>query len=345
MKTGSNGLSYPFENRPTPGEIIEVGPGIHWVRMPLPISLNHINLWLLEEQDGWTMVDTGMATEDTKVLWEDIFKRYFGAKPVKRVIVTHMHLDHLGLAGWLVDKWGVELYMSRTEYLTSRVIAAEISGDPPESTVNFFRAAGIDDAALDEFKERFRSRSDFVSPLPSAYKRLVNNQTLQIGPHQWTVIIGEGHSPEHVCLLCKSLNIMIAGDQILPRISPNVGVRPNEPDANPLKDWLQSCESFKNKLDKDVLVLPSHGDPFYGAHLRLQEMIDEHKAGLKDLYDFCSEPRSVTDAFPILFKSKINSGNMVIAVGEALANLNHLVASKDLEVDTCNGGIAKYKQT
>jgi len=286
-----------------------------------------------------------MATEDTKALWEEIFKRYFGAKPVKRVIVTHMHLDHLGLAGWLVDKWGVELYMSRTEYLTSRVIAAEISSAPPESTVDFFRTAGIDDEALDEFKERFRSRSDFVSPLPSAYKRLVDNQTLQIGPHQWTVLVGEGHSPEHACLICKSLNIMIAGDQILPRISPNIGVRPNEPDANPLQDWLRSCESFKNKLDKDVLILPSHGDPFYGAHLRLQAMIDEHNTGLKKLHNFCSEPRSVIDVFPVLFKSKINSGNMVIAVGEALAHLNYLIALGDLEVTTNSDGIAKYKQT
>ena len=234
--------------------------------------------------------------------------------------------------------------MSRAEYLTSRVIAAEISSEPPESTVDFFRAAGIDDVALNEFKARFRSRSDFVSPLPTAYKRLVDNQNLQIGSHQWTVIVGEGHSPEHVCLLCKSLNIMIAGDQILPRISPNISVRPNEPDANPLQDWLRSCEYFKNKLDEDVLILPSHGDPFYGAHLRLQEMIDEHKVGLKKLYDFCSESRSVTDVFPVLFKSKINSGNMVIGVGEALAHLNHLVASEDLKLDTTSG-IARYKQT
>ena len=344
MKTGSNGLSYPFDNRPNPGELIEVGPGIFWVRMPLPISLNHINLWMLEEQDGWTLVDTGMATEDTKALWEEIFSTHLNSKPVKQVIVTHMHFDHLGLAGWLVEKWGATLCMSRTEYLSSRVIINEIKSDPPEATVAFFRAAGVEESILDEFKVRFNNRSDFVSPLPSHYKRLTDNQVLQIGSLQWTVIIVEGHSPEHICLHCKSLNIMIAGDQILPRISPNISVRPDEPRANPLHNFLRSCESLKNRLNKDVLILPSHGDPFYGAHLRLQDMINEHKKGLQDLLEFCSKPRSVADVFPILFKSKINIGNMVIAVGEAVANLNYLVSSKELVVDIGNDGIARYKQ-
>ena len=344
MKTGSNGLSYPFDNRPNPGELIEVGPGIFWVRMPLPISLNHINLWLLEEQDGWTLVDTGMATEDTKALWEEIFSTHLNSKPVKQVIVTHMHFDHLGLAGWLVEKWGATLCMSRTEYLSSRVIINEIKSDPPEATVAFFRAAGVEESILDEFKVRFNNRSDFVSPLPSHYKRLTDNQVLQIGSLQWTVIIVEGHSPEHICLHCKSLNIMIAGDQILPRISPNISVRPDEPRANPLQNFLRSCKSLKNRLDKDVLILPSHGDPFYGAHLRLQDMINEHKKGLQDLLEFCSQPRSVADVFPILFKSKINIGNMVIAVGEAVANLNYLVSSKELVVNIGSDGIARYKQ-
>ncbi|MBT7625625.1 MAG: MBL fold metallo-hydrolase [Proteobacteria bacterium] len=344
MKTGSNGLSYPFDNRPNPGELIEVGPGIFWVRMPLPISLNHINLWMLEEQDGWTLVDTGMATEDTKALWEEIFSTHLNSKPVKQVIVTHMHFDHLGLAGWLVEKWGATLCMSRTEYLSSRVIINEIKSDPPEATVAFFRAAGVEESILDEFKVRFNNRSDFVSPLPSHYKRLTDNQVLQIGSLQWTVIIVEGHSPEHICLHCKSLNIMIAGDQILPRISPNISVRPDEPRANPLHNFLRSCESLKNRLNKDVLILPSHGDPFYGVHLRLQDMINEHKKGLQDLLEFCSQPRSVAEVFPILFKSKINIGNMVIAVGEAVANLNYLVSSKELVVDLGSDGIARYKQ-
>ena len=344
MKTGSNGLSYPFDNRPNPGELIEVGPGIYWVRMPLPISLNHINLWMLEEQDGWTLVDTGMATEDTKALWEEIFSTHLNSKPVKQVIVTHMHFDHLGLAGWLVEKWGATLCMSRTEYLSSRVIINEIKSDPPEATVAFFRAAGVEESILDEFKVRFNNRSDFVSPLPSHYKRLTDNQVLQIGSLQWTVIIVEGHSPEHICLHCKSLNIMIAGDQILPRISPNISVRPDEPRANPLHNFLRSCESLKNRLNKDVLILPSHGDPFYGVHLRLQDMINEHKKGLQDLLEFCSQPRSVSEVFPILFKSKINIGNMVIAVGEAVANLNYLVSSKELVVNIGSDGIARYKQ-
>ena len=345
MKTGSNGLSYPVENRPNPGELVEVGPGIFWLRMPLPISLNHINLWLLEEQDGWTIVDTGMATEETKALWEEIFSTYLNSKPVTRVIVTHMHFDHLGLAGWLVEKWGATLCMSRAEYLSSRVILEEIKADPPESTVAFFKAAGVDEKILDDFKLRFNDRANFASPLPSHYRRLHDNEVLQIGSLQWAVVMGEGHSPEHACLLCKSLNILIAGDQILPRITPNISVRPDEPGANPLQSWLDTCEYLNRHLDKDVLILPSHGDPFYGAHIRLQDMLEEHKKGLQDLLEFCSQPRSVTEVFPVLFRSEINTGNMVIAVGEAIAHLNYLLDTGELAVNIDGDGIARYMQT
>lgn len=342
-RMGSNGLHYPFEHRPAPGQLVEVASGVYWVRMPLPISLNHINLWVLEEADGWTIVDTGMATDETKMLWETIIDRYLDGKPIKNVIATHMHFDHLGLAGWLVESFGATLWMSRTEYLASRVLINEISEEPPVDTVEFFRKAGVEEAALSEFKERFRARKQFVSALPTKFNRLVDNQTVDIGAHRWKVVIGEGHSPEHVCLVCESLNIFIAGDQILPRISANIGVRTVEPHSNPLHDWLASCEKFLAFLNPEVMVLPSHGDPFIGAHTRIREFIDEHQVNLKKLQQYCAEPRSVVDTFPILFKSTINTGNIVIAVMEATAHLNYLVFAGSLAASTRADGITTYQ--
>ncbi|MBT7451482.1 MAG: MBL fold metallo-hydrolase, partial [Rhodospirillaceae bacterium] len=100
-------LTYPLDELPEPGGLVRVAPGVFWLRMPLPIALNHINLWLLEDDDGWTIVDTGIGTDETKELWEQLFEKHLNNKPVKRLIVTHMHPDHIGLAGWLVDKWDV----------------------------------------------------------------------------------------------------------------------------------------------------------------------------------------------------------------------------------------------
>lgn len=344
MRQGSNNLSYPIADRPQPAELVPVVPGVFWIRMPLPISLNHINLWLLEDGDGWMIVDTGMATDESREIWRALFEKHLDGKPVTRVLGTHMHLDHIGLAGWLTDRWQAELWMSRTEYLTCRVVAAEISADPPPDTIEFFRTAGFDSDALSDFEDRFRARSAFVSTLPSAFRRIVDGQTIQIGQNSWCVMVGEGHSPEHACLYCSDLNVLIAGDQILPRISPNVGVRPNEPAANPLRDWLTSCEKFQSALPEDTLILPSHGDPFYGAHARLQAIVDEHRESLKKLYDFCVQPQRAIDVFPLLFKGEITDHNRVIAAGEALAHLNYLLAEGKLSVESDATGVNRYRQ-
>ena len=255
-----------------------------------------------------------------------------------------MHLDHVGLAGWLCEKHGVELWMSRTEYLTCRVVAAEIGGNAPKEAIEFFRTAGFSDDALSVFQSRFRGRSAFVTPIPGAFQRLTDGQCIRIDDTTWNVRVGQGHSPEHACLYSENLNVLIAGDQILPRISPNVGVRPNEPHANPLKDWLESCQKFRDTLPADVLVLPSHGDPFFGVHSRLEAMMQDHHDGLTRLYDFCNVGRMATEVFPILFKGPINDKNLVIAAGEAIAHLNYLLAEGKLAVETDEQGVKRYRQ-
>jgi len=216
--------------------------------------------------------------------------------------------------------------------------------DPSEQTVNFYKAAGFQQDDLTVFRDRFQIRSQFMTSMPTAYRQIKEGEQLTIGEHEWTVLVGKGHSPEHACLYCKDLNLLIAGDQILPRITPNVSVRPDQPTANPLDEWLDSCNRFKSLIDETVLILPSHGDPFYGAPLRIQEIIDDHELSLARLYESCSQPQRVVDVFPALFKGKVEDHNLVIGTCEALAHLNYLLERQQLEMFVENNGVKRFQQ-
>ncbi|MDG2321560.1 MAG: MBL fold metallo-hydrolase [Rhodospirillaceae bacterium] len=339
----SHELTYPIEGPPEHGELISVAPGVYWLRMPLPIGLNHINLWLLEGDDGWTIVDTGIATDETRGLWEQLFGKYLNNKPVTKIVVTHMHPDHVGLAGWLTSRWDVNLWMSRTEYLMCRNLVADNDKEAPEEGLRFYKAAGFDEDSLNVYRKRFGMFGARIAPLPNAFHRLMDGQKIRLGQYEWTVVVGNGHSPEHACLYNPKLNLLIAGDQILPRISSNVSVRPTEPDDNPLADWLNSCRMLIRKLPPDVFVLPSHGLPFYGAHERLKELIEQHEGDLEKLYVFCAEPKRAVDTFSALFKGDINEGNLIIAVGESLAHLHYLQAEGRMVVETNVNGVNMYR--
>lgn len=320
------GLVYPFAEKPAPGETIAVAPGILWLRMPLPFQLNHINLWLLEDGAGWAVVDTGVNTDACKALWEQVFARALGGKPVTRVIVTHLHPDHVGLAGWIAERFDAPLAMSRTDYLMCRMLVMDTGLEAPWEGISFYKAAGFPDEAIDAYKKRFGGFGMGVHRLPQAYQRLQEGDRLAIGGRNWRVVIGRGHAPEHVCLWCPEDDLVISGDQILPRISSNVSVFPTEPDANPLQDWLDSCARLRDLLAADILVLPAHNEPFRNAKKRLQDLIDDHEAGLARLLDLLAEPRRAVDVFPALFRARITAGNYLMATGESLAHLNCLVA-------------------
>ena len=345
MRIGSNNLAYPFDARPEPAKKVCVAPGVYWLRMPLPISLNHINLWLLEDGDGWTIIDTGMSTDETRSLWEEVLANELRGKPVNYIIGTHMHLDHIGLAGWLTKKCGVDLWMSRSEYLSCRVFSAEMKEAPSADTVRFYKEAGFQEAELSVFHSRFAARSGFMMPMPGAYRQINDREQIPIGNYVWTVMVGTGHSPEHACLFCEDLNVLIAGDQILPRITPNVSVRPDQPTSNPLREWLTSCEKFKREIGEDVLILPSHGDPFYGAPARIQTIINEHVASLDRLYEHCAQPQRILDVFPALFKGAVEDHNLVIGTCEALAHLNYLLEDEQIVVYADDNGVKRFQQS
>lgn len=336
---------YPFgKTVPGIGELIEVAPGVYWLRMPLPFSLEWINLWLIDEGDCWTLVDTGMPTDEGKAAWRQILEAELDGKPLKRILVTHMHPDHVGNAGWLQRKTGAELWMSRLEYTTCRMLCADTGREAPQVAIDFYRRAGWDEEALQIYRDRFGRFGMGISQMPDSYRRLSHADQIRIGNNDWSVIIGNGHSPEHACLYCPALNVLISGDQLLPRISSNVSVHPTEPQADPMKDWLDSCERLKGAVQPDVLVLPAHNEPFTGAHDRLQGLIDGHEKALRRLKKRLNEtPRRVTDVFPALFGRKIGPDLLGLATGEALAHLNCLIHRGEVWRETGPDGVDIYQ--
>ncbi|GAM98773.1 metallo-beta-lactamase family protein [alpha proteobacterium U9-1i] len=320
-------LVYPLGEPPQAGEAREITPGVFWVRMPLPFALQWINLWLLKDGDGWTIVDTGIGLEQSREHWRSIFDATLGGRPVKRVICTHMHPDHMGLAGWICRKFDAELWMSRLEYVTARMLIADTGREAPVEGVRFFQGAGWDEDAIDSYKVRFGGFGKAFSKTPDGYVRVSDGDVIDIDGKPWRVVTGNGHSPEHVCLWQEEMKLFISGDQVLPRISSNVSVFPTEPLADPLSDWINSCHKLRSIIPEDVLTLPSHNEPFLGLHARLENLIDGHERSLARIeHRLRQAPRRAVDLFGALFARKIGPEVLGMATGEAIAHANCLIA-------------------
>jgi glyoxylase-like metal-dependent hydrolase (beta-lactamase superfamily II) len=338
------GLTYPFTTVPGPGEALEVGPGVRWLRMRLPMAgLNHINLWALEDGEGWALVDTGMQTSETATDWHSALSGPLGGKPVQRVLCTHMHPDHIGMAGWLTRAHGVRLWTTRLEYVTCRMLVADTGREAPLDGVRFYRAAGWDEAALEHYKARFGGFGKAIYQLPDAYRRIEHGDEIVIGDHVWRIVVGAGHSPEHACLYCPDLKLLISGDQVLPKISSNVSVFPTEPDADPLTEWLESLAWLKQQIPDDVLVLPSHNEPFRGLHARLADLAEGHEKRLLRVLEELRTPRRAVDVFSVLFKRTIGLDMLGMATGESLAHLNCLIVRGFAERRTDEHGVTWYQ--
>jgi glyoxylase-like metal-dependent hydrolase (beta-lactamase superfamily II) len=318
-------LRYPLGSPPPPGTAVRVTEGVHWVRMPLPFALDHINLWLLEDGTGWTVVDTGVSSARTRDHWESIFRTVLGGRPVTRVIVTHFHPDHIGLAGWFVERWQADFCTSLTEWLFGRMLSLDTGAQNAPISEGFYRSAGLDAEAARRLAGRHAAYAQGVAPLPGRLKRLRAGDMVVTGALSWRVLIGRGHSPEQVCLHCEEQGILVAGDQVLPRISPNVSVWPSEPEADPLGDFLDSLAGLA-RLPDDTLVLPSHGEPFQGLRARIDALVSHHGARLEETLATCAAPSTVMEVTRGMFDRPLDDHQMMFAVGEALAHLNHLAA-------------------
>jgi glyoxylase-like metal-dependent hydrolase (beta-lactamase superfamily II) len=323
-------LGYPLgDTLPALGATLEVAPGVRWLRMQLPFQLDHINLWLLRDVQGgvqgWTIVDCGITDDATRAHWETVFERELQGLPVLRVIVTHMHPDHIGLAHWLTERWQVRLWISATDYNAARMASAATTGFGGPATATFMASHGVTDpGALEKIRARTNYYASMVPHVPTAFRRLMDGDVLRIGAHDWACHAGHGHAPEHMSLHCAALGVLISGDMVLPRISTNVSVYEIEPESNPLALYLASIGRMK-ALPADTLVLPSHGRPFTGLHTRVDQLTAHHDERFADVLAACArEPQHAAGLLPVLFRRPLDLHQTTFAMGESVAHLNAL---------------------
>lgn len=321
-------LRFPFETAPAEGEVHEVAEGILWMRLPLPMALDHVNVFALDDGDGWTLIDSGMASKRSRAIWEALLSGPLGGKPVRRLIVTHHHPDHVGLAGWFQER-GVQLLMTRTAWLYARMLTLDEQPRTTPQALAYYRRAGMPEAMLQQrAEERPFNFCDVVHSMPVGFTALTEGQILHMGGRDWTIRLGSGHAPDHATFW--SGDLVLGGDQLLPGISANIGVYPTEPEADPLGDWLESCRRFQPLATETQLILPGHKLPFYGLPLRLTQMIDNHLGALDRLRSLLASEQTAHDCLPTLFKRDIGAAEYGLALVEAVAHLNHLFWQGDV---------------
>lgn len=302
----------------------EMSEGLFGLRLALPFALNHVNIWFLRDGPSWTLIDTGIANDVTRDIWSGLLDDGLDGRPISRLIATHFHPDHMGLAGWLCQRTGADFWTTRTEWLTARSLAHDTSSDFVEAGRRFDRLAGLSDEQIEERAARgnlYRTRA--MAP-PASHVRVIEGDLIEIDGERWRVLIGRGHAPEMICLYSAERGLLLAADQVLQKISPNIGVWPGEPDADPLTDFIESLEGFQS-LPETTLVLPSHGQAFYGLHTRIDELLSHHHTRLARAEEAASRGRTAADIMPSLFDRELDAHQLGFALGESLAHLNYLV--------------------
>ncbi len=342
--SGDPGLTFPIPQAPAGGTWQEVAPGVYWLRMPLPFALDHINLWVLRDGAAWTLVDTGLNSEATRSLWDQIVASNLRSHPVRRVVVTHYHPDHFGLAGWLTERFGVELWMTESEYVTAQVAFAQLPGHTNAASAALFARHGLDESRQEAVRARKHSYRNAISAPPASFRRMLDGDRLEIGGRSWLVMMGYGHAPEHAALYCEELGVLISGDMVLPKISTNVSVWASEPEGNPLDLFLRSVSRYAT-LPEQTFVLPSHGLPFYGLRHRADALHEHHRLRLDEVLTACQHPVSAAEVVPVLFRRQLDNHQIVFAMGEAIAHLNHLLYQRRVVREADADGVLRFRKT
>ncbi|MBC7132121.1 MAG: MBL fold metallo-hydrolase [Roseovarius sp.] len=325
-------IHHPWETPPPEGGATEVAPGVLWLRLPLPMMLDHVNVFALDEGDSWTIVDTGIHSPEARALWERLLAGPLQGRPVSRVLLTHHHPDHVGMAGWFMERFGAALWATRTSWLMARLLILDVEEEPTPQTLEFWRAGGMDSAIFEARRaQRPYNFADSCLPIPVGYRRVVEGEVIRAGGRDWDVRLGGGHAPDHITLWSRDDALVIGGDQILPGISPNIGVHPTEPEADPLACWFAACDRLSPHAREDHLVLPGHKLPFTGLPLRMRQLRENHETALERLRAFLTEPRTAADCFPLLFRRRIEASTYGLALVESVAHLNHLLHAGEVE--------------
>lgn len=318
-------------------QLQEIAPKIFWLRLAMPFALDHINLWLIEDDEFWTIVDTGPDVEQARASWLEVINNQLKGKPIKQVLCTHFHPDHLGLAGWLCKEHEAELLISKGEYDIYHHLFSELNHTDRSTIEAFYQSIGASEKQLASYEKHITMFSKIIHPLPEQYTVLKDKQTLTLGGYEWLLVTGKGHSPEHICLYNQELDLFISGDQLLPTISSNVSVWPTDPLANPMQDMLDSYHYLLATINDNTKVLPAHGLPFTGGLIRTNKLIVDTDQDIENLLNHCHQSRKLAETFSVLFKSEITKHNLMLAYGEALACINYLRVKGKLSVKEVDG--------
>jgi len=322
-------VTFAFASEPDFGTPEQVAEGVWWIRLPTPLAIDHVNVYLLEGSSGWTLVDAGVNDAPSRDALTAVLERpEFNHKPLDQVVITHFHPDHIGLTGYFTGPdYQARLLTSRTSWQTAGLLLFDNPDVPCGAHIAFYEQAGMKGIELESFKRRAPSSySDNVGPLPESYTRLVEGQELKIGGRVWTVRMGHGHAAEHVTLWSDD-NLAVVGDQILPSISPNLTVHFSEPEADCVSEWLESCDRFEQLANDNLLCLPGHNRPFTGAPFRCRQLAENCLRVISRIESALTKSQSAMDLMPVIYRRDIAANEKTALIGETMGYLNHLYAA------------------
>lgn len=342
----ASSLVFPHAQPPAPGQLIEVAPGVMWLRLPLPYRLDHVNIYLIQDGGGWATIDTGLGTDDCRAAWDVALTGPLAGQPLTRMIVTHFHPDHVGLAGWLAERFGLKLSMPRPEYLYSLALQYAPGDLGADMHRPFYLRHGLAPEITELVLSRGHEYLHRTTGVPTTYHRIQHGDVMGIGARQFNVLTGGGHALEQAMLHQREERLFFAADQVIARISPNVSVHAMEPDLDALGIYLNSLRMLRETVPADVLVLPGHGLPFYGLHTRIDELIDHHGLRSGDIAAACrTRALSVAEVLPFVFQRELDEHQTSFAFGEVLAHVNHMLSRGELVLETDAGGTDRYRST